>query len=159
MIIDGGPGTGLYKTTDGGAHWKELNNGLPKGPMGRIGIDICLTRPKTLYAVYDNHNMRPNPRNKYDTINGQVFRTDDAGASWRRVNPDDVDVSGKAATHSIRFAWIPTILTAYGSPAPISITRLTAARRGRPRVATNASFQRRSEISVRCGSIPKIRCT
>lgn len=96
MIIDGGPGTGLYKTTDGGAHWKELTNGLPKGPMGRIGIDICLTQPNTLYAVYDNHNMRPNPRNAYDTINGQVYRTDDAGASWRRVNPDNVDVSGKA---------------------------------------------------------------
>jgi len=95
-IIDGGPGTGLYKTTDGGAHWKELTNGLPKGPMGRIGLDICLTRPNTLYAVYDNHNMRANPRNKYDTINGQVYRTDDAGASWRRANPDSVDVSGKA---------------------------------------------------------------
>lgn len=96
MIVDGGPGTGLYKTTDGGAHWKELTNGLPKGQMGRIGLDICLTKPRTLYAVYDNHNMRANPRNKYDTINGQVYRTDDAGASWRRANPDDVDVSGKA---------------------------------------------------------------
>jgi photosystem II stability/assembly factor-like uncharacterized protein len=97
VINDGGPGTGIYKTTDGGANWTELLNGLPKGPMARIGIDICRTRPDVLYAVYDNHNLRPNPRNNTDTINGQVYRTDDAGASWRKVNPDEVDVSGKAA--------------------------------------------------------------
>ncbi len=96
VINDGGPGTGLYKTTDGGATWKELTNGLPKGSMGRIGIDICRTKPETLYAVYDNHNLRPGATNPNATINGQVYRTDDAGASWRKVNPDDVDVSGKA---------------------------------------------------------------
>ena len=96
VIDDGGPGTGLYKTTDGGANWKELTNGLPKGPMGRIGIDICRSKPDTLYAVYDNHNLRPGTTNPTNTINGQVYRTDDAGATWRRVNPDDVDVSGKA---------------------------------------------------------------
>jgi photosystem II stability/assembly factor-like uncharacterized protein len=97
VINDGGPGTGLHKTTDGGATWTELLNGLPKGPMGRIGIDICRSKPDVLYAVYDNHNLRPNPRNNIDTINGQVYRTDDAGATWRKVNPDEVDVSGKAA--------------------------------------------------------------
>ncbi len=96
VINDGGPGTGLYKTTDGGANWKELTNGLPKGPMGRIGIDICRSRPDTLYAVYDNHNLRPGATNPTNTINGQVYRTDDAGANWRKVNPDEVDVSGKA---------------------------------------------------------------
>jgi photosystem II stability/assembly factor-like uncharacterized protein len=96
MIVDGGPGTGLYKTTDGGAHWNELRNGLPKGPMGRIGIDICVSHPDTLYAVYDNHELRPGAKSARDTINGQVYRTDDAGSSWKRVNPDNVDVSGKA---------------------------------------------------------------
>jgi photosystem II stability/assembly factor-like uncharacterized protein len=96
VINDGGPGTGIYKTTDSGSTWKELTNGLPKGPMGRIGIDICRSRPDTLYAVYDNHNLRPGGRGPMDTINGQVYRTDDAGATWRRVNPDNVDVSGKA---------------------------------------------------------------
>lgn len=96
VINDGGPGTGLYKTTDGGATWKELTNGLPKGPMGRIGIDICRTQPDTLYAVYDNHNLRPGATNPNNTINGQIYRTDDAGATWRNVNPADVDPSGKA---------------------------------------------------------------
>jgi photosystem II stability/assembly factor-like uncharacterized protein len=96
VINDGGPGTGIYKTTDGGANWKELTNGLPKGPMGRIGIDICRSKPDILYAVYDNHNLRPGATNPTNTINGQVYRTDDAGATWRKVNPDEVDVSGKA---------------------------------------------------------------
>lgn len=96
VINDGGPGTGIYKTTNGGTTWTELTNGLPKGPMGRIGMDICRSKPDVLYAVYDNHNLRPNPRSAIDTINGQVYRTDDAGATWRRVNPDQVDVSGKA---------------------------------------------------------------
>ncbi len=96
VINDGGPGTGLYNTTDGGATWKELTNGLPKGFMGRIGLDICRTKPETIYAVCDNHNLRPGATNPNATINGQVYRTDDAGASWRRVNPYDVDVSGKA---------------------------------------------------------------
>jgi photosystem II stability/assembly factor-like uncharacterized protein len=96
VINDGGPGTGIYKTTDGGANWKELTNGLPKGPMGRIGIDICRSKPDTLYAVYDNHNLRPGATNPTDTINGQVYRTNDAGATWHKVNPDNVDVSGKA---------------------------------------------------------------
>ncbi len=96
QIIDGGPGTGIYKTVDGGDHWKELTAGLPKGPMGRIGLDICISKPDVLYAVYDNHNLRPNATRPIDTINGQVYRTDDAGGTWRKVNPDDVDVSGKA---------------------------------------------------------------
>ena len=96
VIEDGGPGTGIYKSTDGGNTWKELTNGLPKGPMGRIGLDIVRAKPDTLYAVYDNHNLRPKPRDATDTINGQVYRTDDAGASWRKVNPDNVDPSGKA---------------------------------------------------------------
>ena len=96
VILDGGAGTGIWKTTDGGAHWKELTNGLPKGPMGRIGMDICRSKPDTLYAIYDNHNLRPGQTNPMNTINGQMYRTDDAGATWRKVNPDDVDPSGKA---------------------------------------------------------------
>jgi photosystem II stability/assembly factor-like uncharacterized protein len=96
VINDGGPSSGIYKTTDGGATWRELTAGLPKGPMGRIGIDLCRAKPDTLYAVYDNHNLRPGATNPAATINGQVYRSDDGGASWRRVNPDNVDVSGKA---------------------------------------------------------------
>jgi photosystem II stability/assembly factor-like uncharacterized protein len=95
-LQDGGPGTAIYKTTDGGANWTKLANGLPSGPMGRIGLTICRSKPDVLYAVYDNHNLKPGATNPDTTINGQVFRTDDAGRTWRQVNPDNVDVSGKA---------------------------------------------------------------
>jgi photosystem II stability/assembly factor-like uncharacterized protein len=93
---DDGPGTGIYKTTEGGGNWTRLAGGLPEGPMGRIGLDICRSKPDVLYAVYDNHNLRPGAQNPNATINGQVYRTDDAGVTWRKVNPDNVDVSGKA---------------------------------------------------------------
>jgi photosystem II stability/assembly factor-like uncharacterized protein len=96
QLLDGGPGTAIYKTTDGGANWTKLTSGLPTGPMGRIGLTICRSKPDVLYAVYDNHNLRPGATNPDATINGQVFRTDDAGKTWTKVNPDTVDVSGKA---------------------------------------------------------------
>ena len=58
-LDDGGVESGIYKTTDGGATWNKLTNGLPGGPVGRIGLDICLTHPDTVYAVMDNFNARP----------------------------------------------------------------------------------------------------
>jgi photosystem II stability/assembly factor-like uncharacterized protein len=95
VINDGGPGSGIYKTTDGGAHWTRLEKGLPSGILGRIGIDIARSHPQTLYAVIDNRNPKAGAR-EGTLIGGEVYRTDNAGASWRKVNPDDVDVSGKA---------------------------------------------------------------
>src|ERR1039458_5517771 len=60
-IQDGGPGSGIYKTTDGGKIWEKLESGLPKGTLGRIGIDICRTHPEVLYAVVDNFNPYAGP--------------------------------------------------------------------------------------------------
>ena len=60
-LDDGGPESGIYKTTDGGANWTKLASGLPTGPVGRIGLDICRTHPDTVYAVMDNFNPRPLP--------------------------------------------------------------------------------------------------
>ncbi len=71
-----GPGSGLYKSTDGGTKWVPLTKGLPgpeQGP-GRIGIGVAASNPKRLYALVDA------PRD------GGVYRSDDAGESWRRVN-------------------------------------------------------------------------
>lgn len=53
MIVDGGPGTGLYKTIDGGAHWQERRNGLPEGPMGRIGASISASLIPTRLCIID----------------------------------------------------------------------------------------------------------
>ncbi|HTK77946.1 MAG TPA: YCF48-related protein [Gemmataceae bacterium] len=86
VLHDGGPGTAVYKTTDGGANWDKLTNGLPSGTVGRIGLDICRSNPKILYAVLENH----------DAGGGAVYRTDDAGATWRKVSPASVNISSKS---------------------------------------------------------------
>lgn len=105
-LDDGGPESGIYKTTDGGANWTKLTNGLPSGTIGRIGLDICLQHADTVYAVMDNFN--PLPANVTrpgrgggaargpQLIGGEVYRTDDAGRSWRRTSVEGEDVSRKA---------------------------------------------------------------
>lgn len=92
-IVDGGAGSGIYKTTDGGANWKKLENGLPTGTIGRIGLDLFQKNPNILYAVVDNRNAR---QGSPQLIGGEVYRTDDAGATWRKVSADKDDVSRKS---------------------------------------------------------------
>jgi photosystem II stability/assembly factor-like uncharacterized protein len=69
----GGPHSGLYKTTDGGATWARLTAGLPEGDAGRIGIDVYRKDPKIVYVTYEN-------------AKGGVFRSEDKGATWKKVN-------------------------------------------------------------------------
>lgn len=71
--VGGGPGSGVYKTTDGGASWTELTNGLPKSDMGRIGLGLARNRPSTVYAVIEGSEQG-------------VYRTDDDGHSWRKTS-------------------------------------------------------------------------
>jgi len=92
---------GLFKTTDGGKTWKELTNGLPDTKTtGRIGLDICRTKPNVIYAFVDNHTPttmpKPGERDSYgrlrtysDIVGAEVYRTDDQGESWRKVSPAD----------------------------------------------------------------------
>ena len=49
----GGPGSGLWKSTDGGETWARLKNGLPEGPLGRIGFDLSRKRPNIIYALVE----------------------------------------------------------------------------------------------------------
>jgi photosystem II stability/assembly factor-like uncharacterized protein len=74
-LEDGGPGSGLYKSVDGGAHWQEIshNPGFPRGLLGRIGISVAASDPNVLYSIVQAKH-------------GGVFRSDDGGAHWRRVN-------------------------------------------------------------------------
>ncbi|HTU33126.1 MAG TPA: hypothetical protein VMF66_04925 [Candidatus Acidoferrum sp.] len=76
-LISGGPGSGIYKTTDGGAHWADItrSEGLPKGLLGRIGIAVTAANPNVVYAIVQAKE-------------GGVFRSDDAGKTWKRVNDD-----------------------------------------------------------------------
>lgn len=103
-IMEGRPGGGIFKTTDGGAKWEKVANGLPQGNTGRIGLDICRKNPDIVYGVVDNFNLRPGAAQQRDTsfaapqsyIGGEVYRTDDAGRTWRRVSREGEDVSRKA---------------------------------------------------------------
>ena len=71
----GGPGSRLYRTTDGGAHWSLLsaNPGMPGTPLGKICIAIAPTQPRRVYALIEAKK-------------GGLLRSDDAGATWRLVN-------------------------------------------------------------------------
>jgi photosystem II stability/assembly factor-like uncharacterized protein len=103
-IMEARPGGGIYKTSDGGAHWQKMTGGLPQGTTGRIGLDICRKSPDVVYAVIDNFSLRAGAAQQRDTsfaapssyIGGEVYRTDDAGNNWRRVSPEGEDVSRKA---------------------------------------------------------------
>ena len=59
QLVLGGPGTGIYRTDDGGTKWQRLEGGLPTGTLGRIGLDINWKNPNVLYAVVENVNNRP----------------------------------------------------------------------------------------------------
>lgn len=105
QMINGGPESGIYRTTDAGRTWTRLRAGLPQGRIGRIGLDIYLKNPAILYAVIENDHPRTTPAagagrgtrqpGVVDIVGGEVYRTADGGESWTKMNPDDYDVSPK----------------------------------------------------------------
>ena len=110
-FIPGGKKSRIFKSTDGGEKWKKLSGGLPTGPLGRIGLAIHRSDPDILYTVIQNLNLKPgadaNAKVQFDEftdhsfdnlIGGEVYRTDNGGKNWFRINdPEKTDVSGKAA--------------------------------------------------------------
>jgi photosystem II stability/assembly factor-like uncharacterized protein len=71
-----GPGSGLYKSSDGGDTWHQLTGeGLPDGPVGRIGIAVAPSNPQRVYALIEGKD-------------GGLFRSDDSGATWTRPGTD-----------------------------------------------------------------------
>ncbi|MDE2050238.1 MAG: glycosyl hydrolase, partial [Gammaproteobacteria bacterium] len=84
----GGPGSGIYETTDGGASWSNISHrpGLPTGIFGRAGIAVAPSRPNVVYALIQAD---------YKGQAGGLFRSDDAGRSWKLVN-DSMDITQRA---------------------------------------------------------------
>jgi len=74
QLVGGGPGSGLYKSTDGGKNFTKLTKGLPTVEMGRTGLGINPKNPNTIYALVTAQRGQ-----------GGFFRSDDAGASWTRI--------------------------------------------------------------------------
>jgi photosystem II stability/assembly factor-like uncharacterized protein len=75
-IINGGPGSAVHRTTDGGKTWKKVTGGLPVGELGRIGLAMAPTDPDVIYAIVEAP----------DTAGG-IFRSSDRGVTWEKRNP------------------------------------------------------------------------
>ena len=82
-----GPGSGLYKTTDGGRTWRKLTRGLPPGNVGRIGLDWCRKNPKVVYAIVDCENIGKGPR-PLTAYLGAVGVDADGQARLAQIMPD-----------------------------------------------------------------------
>jgi photosystem II stability/assembly factor-like uncharacterized protein len=84
MMSSGGPGSGLFKSTDGGDHWTELsrNPGMPKGVLGKIGFAVSPVDSRRVYA-------------QVEAEDGGTFLSDDAGATWKKVS-ENRDVRQRA---------------------------------------------------------------
>lgn len=118
----GGPGSGVYRSADGGATWSRLHGGFPSGKIGRIGIDrfrdtappmhrptALPTAADILYAVVENLNERPPTEEERAAdrdagrapvprpIGNEVYRSGDGGTTWQRVSPEGLAVGSKSA--------------------------------------------------------------
>ncbi|MDP2959711.1 MAG: hypothetical protein Q8N53_25125 [Longimicrobiales bacterium] len=98
-----GPGTGLFKSTDGGDTWTELTNnpGLPDGLKGRIGITVSPVRPSRVWAIIDAELGKKG-----------VFRSEDGGATWARVN-ENADLTQRPWYYHHIFADTKDVNTVY----------------------------------------------
>ncbi|MDN3205046.1 WD40/YVTN/BNR-like repeat-containing protein [Algoriphagus sediminis] len=74
-VQSGGPGSGLYKSIDMGLTWKKMEKGLPESTLGKMGISVSRANSNIVWAIIEAED-------------GGLYRSDDAGESWRLVNPD-----------------------------------------------------------------------
>jgi photosystem II stability/assembly factor-like uncharacterized protein len=103
---EGGPETGIYRSTDSGKTWLRLAGGLPTGKLARVGLAIYPKNPNIVYAVIDNQNKRPlsadeakqaqavRQNAKERPIGGEVYRSDDGGDTWTKMSAAKDSVGG-----------------------------------------------------------------
>lgn len=72
-MIDGGPGSGVYRSRDDGKTWQKLTEGLPGGPLGKVTVAIAPSHPSTVYALIEAKN-------------GRLWRSNNSGDSWTLVS-------------------------------------------------------------------------
>ena len=92
----GGPGSGIYRTMDGGASWTELTNGLPRGDKGRIGLATFAGDNRVVYAIVEADETPAGPGGRGGrgqqvasdaiTARGGVFRSMDGGETWQHMS-------------------------------------------------------------------------
>ena len=107
---DFGPGTAIFRSTDAGTTWRKLAGGLPSGNLGRIGLAIYAKNPDIMYATIDNANERPRTEEEakraaaagastprpaqVPRIGGEVYRSEDGGETWKKMNADKEPIGG-----------------------------------------------------------------
>ncbi len=110
-------GSSIYKTTDGGKSWKPITNGLPPAQYrGRIGIDLCRSKPNVIYAFIDNYESAgikyPAGTDSYGRPRGKmikgatVYRSDDGGEHWRQVSENNSYMLHLSATYGWVFGQV-----------------------------------------------------
>ena len=139
QLVLGGPGSGVYRSDDGGSKWRKLE-GLPAGNVGRIGLDIQQRNPNVLTVIVENLNARkegmPARIDACQATSGrgaaagggragraggpmgnEVYRSEDGGRAWKKLHGDDIDVAGSKAPYSFN-----QIRTNPADPSQIVVT-------------------------------------
>ncbi len=75
VLMDGGPGSGIHKSSDGGATWRKLTEGLPEEDMGKVGFAVSPQNPDVVYATIELAHKE-----------GGFFRSENGGESWEKRN-------------------------------------------------------------------------
>jgi photosystem II stability/assembly factor-like uncharacterized protein len=106
--------SGIWKTTDGGKTWADVDDGLPAAQFrGRIGLDVSRSNPNVLYAFVDNYDEGRPPREGERDAYGrlimesrikaaEIYRTDDKGKTWRKVS----ESNNFMIQHSGTYGWV-----------------------------------------------------
>jgi photosystem II stability/assembly factor-like uncharacterized protein len=94
FLRSGGPGSGLWKSTDAGETWTQVKgNGLPESTLGRVSVSIAASNPRIMYLMVEADTM-PNPKPtagaKAQIRPSGLYRSEDAGATWKKMQPQNV---------------------------------------------------------------------